>query len=86
MILNLHILQEYIIQQKYRTEKGSFIDTYLNDAKIDYSGDSVKCFAQFSFSLSSDCDVYNREYISLLNTISTIGGLFSPFQLLFQVY
>ena len=49
------------------------------------SSDEAIGFVNFLYELSWDCDVYNREYISLLDTISTIGGLFSPFQLLFQV-
>ena len=33
----------------------------------------------------SDCDVYEREYKSFLNTLSSIGGLFSTLKLIFGI-
>ena len=80
-----YIPRMYNTTKIFSTEIESFIDSYANDVEIDYSDDSFDGFARFSFHLSADCDVYIREYISLLDTISTIGGLFSPFHLLFQV-
>ena len=69
----------------FSTEKESFIDAYFYSSNMEDSSDEAIGFVKFIYELSWDCDVYNREYISLLDTISTIGGLFSPFQLLFQV-
>ena len=36
--------------------------------------------------LNTDCDIYIREYRTLLDTVSKIGGLFAPFKLLFEVF
>jgi hypothetical protein len=68
----------------FSIEKESFFDSYFYSANIEEYSSSIS-FVSFSFEFSTDCDVYIREYKSLLDTISTIGGLFSPFQLLFQV-
>jgi hypothetical protein len=80
-----YIPRVYNTTKIFSTKIESFIDSYVNDLEVDYTYDSFDGFGRFSFHLSADCDVYIREYISLLDTISTIGGLFSPFQLLFQV-
>jgi hypothetical protein len=80
-----YIPRVYNTTKIFSTKIESFIYSYVNDLEVDYTYDSFDGFGRFSFHLSADCDVYIREYISLLDTISTIGGLFSPFQLLFQV-
>ena len=82
MILNIHILQEYIILQKYLVQKKKVLLMLIFILRI---WKMAIGFVAFSFEFSPDCDVYIREYRSLLDTISTIGGLFSPFQLLFQI-
>ena len=35
--------------------------------------------------LNTNCDIYIREYRTLLDTLSKIGGLFAPIKLLFEV-
>ena len=80
-----YISRMYNTTKIFSTEKESFIDSYYNYVDSEDLIGDANGFARFSFALSYDCDVYRREYISLLDTISTIGGLFSPFQLLFQV-
>ena len=69
----------------FSNEIGSYANTYLNSLQYENSYKAFSSFAEFSFDLTFDCDVYLREYITLLDTLSKIGGLFSPFNLLFQV-
>ena len=69
----------------FSNEIGSYANTYLNSLQYENSHKAFSSFAEFSFDLTYDCDVYLREYITLLDTLSEIGGLFSPFNLLFQV-
>ena len=69
----------------FSNEIGSYVNTYLNSLQFEDSYKIISSFAEFSFDFTNDCDVYFREYITLLDTLSKIGGLFSPFNLLFQV-
>ena len=42
-------------------------------------------FASFFTEMDSICDIYIREYRTLLDTLSKIGGLFSPIKLLLEL-
>ena len=42
-------------------------------------------FASFFIGLNNYADIYIREYRTLLDTLSKIGGLFSPLKLLFEL-
>ena len=49
-----------------------------------YSNSNNDFFA-LNLVMNTHCDIYTREYKTLLNTLATIGGLFSPFKLFFDL-
>ena len=68
------------------TKTNSYINSFLTDidtVTIDLQNNTI--FGFFYTGLKSDCDIYNRKYITLLDILSKIGGLFSPFKLLFEL-
>ena len=67
------------------TQKKIYINNYFaNYEQYEFSrGDNA--FALFDIDLTCDCDIYIREYKTLLETISKIGGLFTLFKLIFEV-
>ena len=67
------------------TKIKSRINTYLNSLQEISLDLKDRGFASFSLDLSYDCDVYIREYRTLLDILSKIGGLFSPVKLLFEI-
>ena len=68
------------------TKTNTYIETYLTNlehiiAKIDWTESPVI----FKLYRDTNCDIYIREYMTLLDTLSKIGGLFTPIKLLFEV-
>ena len=67
------------------TKKKSFINTYYSHYEESKFSLKDNGFAFLMIQLNTDCDIYIREYRTLLDTLSKIGGLFAPFKLLFEV-
>ena len=68
------------------TKTKTYIRTYLTTLtrsmeKISWTESPVI----FTMNLNTNCDIYIREYKTLLDTLSKIGGLFAPIKLLFEV-
>ena len=75
----------YNSSQILNTKTKSYINSFLTDTEpvtIDMENNGI--FGYFYTGLKIDCDIYIREYITLLDILSKIGGLFSPFKLLFE--
>ena len=68
------------------TKIKTHVNYYLINIKENFIYQkNTEFFAEFAVELNNDCDIYIREYLTLLDTLSKIGGLFSPFKLLFEV-
>ena len=68
------------------TKIKTHVNYYLTNIKENFIYQKkTEIFAEFAVELNNDCDIYIREYLTLLDTLSKIGGLFSPFKLLFEV-
>ena len=66
------------------TKSYEYVDTYFNNVQsrtIYRPGQSI---AGFNLVMNTNCDIYIREYKTLLDTLSKIGGLFSPIKLFFD--
>ena len=68
------------------TKKNSFINTYFSSYEEIKVSRKDNGFAFLRLNLNTDCDIYIREYRTLLDTLSKIGGLLAPFKLLFEVF
>ena len=66
------------------TKTKNYIETYYSSADVDIQEDDDFYF-MFYAQINSECDIYIREYRTLLDTLSKIGGLFTPLKLLFEV-
>jgi len=68
------------------TKTKTYIKTYL--ATLTRSMELIPWTESpviFTMNLNTNCDIYIREYRTLLDTLSKIGGLFAPIKLLFEV-
>ena len=75
----------YISSEIFSTKTNTYIKTYLSQVSTREIFQSSKFFFAMNLGMVSDCDVYKREYKSFLNTLSTIGGLFSTLKLIFGI-
>jgi len=66
-------------------EEKSYISTYFDSVRDTIINSQWGPFAALVLEMTVDCDVYIRKYTTLLDTLSKIGGLFSPFKLLFEI-
>ena len=66
------------------TKTKNYIETYWTSADNYIYEDSFP-FIRYTMEISDECDIYIREYRTLLDTLSKIGGLFIPLKLLFEV-
>ena len=67
------------------TRENIFINKYLNNFKERITFLENDFFFGFNLVISTNCDIYIREYRTLLDTLSKIGGLLSPLKLLFEI-
>jgi len=66
------------------TKSYEYVDTYLNDVQSRTIYSPGQSIAGFNLVMNTNCDIYTREYKTLLDTLSKIGGLFSPIKLFFD--
>ena len=68
------------------TKTNTYIKSYLATlTRFRDNIDWTEAPVIFTLYLNTNCDIYIREYRTLLDTLSKIGGLFSPIKLLFEV-
>ena len=67
------------------TRENIFINKYLNNFRERITFHKGYFFFGFNLVISTNCDIYIREYRTLLDTLSKIGGLLSPLKLLFEI-
>ena len=69
----------------FSREREESLNFYINDIinRIQSKDIDDDIMAQLYFDLSINCDIYDRIYITLIDTISAIGGLFSPVKICF---
>ena len=65
------------------TKSYEYVDTYYNDVHSRTIYSPGQSFAGFNLVMNTNCDIYIREYKTLLDTLSKIGGLFSQIKLFF---
>ena len=75
----------YISSEVFSMKKNIYINTYLSEVSTREVFKSGDFFFEMNLGMYSDCDVYEREYKSFLNTLSSIGGLFSTLKLIFGI-
>ena len=75
----------YNSSEIFSTKTNTYIKTYLSQVSTREIFQSREFFFAMNLGMVSDCDVYKREYKSFLNTLSTIGGLFSTLKLIFGI-
>ena len=87
-------LVSYKSDNIFSKNTDTFLELYLKDIKtITYSelnntvinDKAIHRIYSLYFTEELDYDAYEREYISLLDTLSKIGGLFSPIKLAFSI-
>jgi len=66
------------------TKSYEYVDTYFNSVHSRTIYSPGGSFAGFNLVMNTNCDIYIREYKTLLDTLSKIGGLFSPIKLFFD--
>ena len=66
------------------TKTKNYIETYFTDDE-NYIYEDRNLIIRYIMEITDECDIYIREYRTLLDTLSKIGGLFSPLKLLFEV-
>lgn len=75
----------YISSEIFSTKTNIYINTYLTEVSTRGVFSPSRNFFSMNLGMYSDCDVYERKYKTLLDTLSTIGGLFSPIKLIFEL-
>ena len=85
----------YKSQKIFSMAMDRFKETYLSDVStITYNGvnkklalnnETVNIIYTLIANSQINCDVYEREYITLLDTLAKIGGFFSPIKLVFSI-
>ena len=78
----------YTTTQILSTENKEYVDIYFSSKRSNdyyYDGNNEGFFFGFNLVVATHAEVYKREYISLLDIISKIGGLFSTFRLGFSL-
>ena len=69
------------------TKSDKFINIYFSDHLLRTYVDEYENSAFWGFNtiISTDNELYEREYITLLDTLSAIGGLFTTFKMIFSM-
>lgn len=67
------------------TKIKTYFNSYLTTIKENIKYGKTQNFASFSLEINFDYDIYIREYRTLLDTLAKIGGLLTPFKLIFEV-
>ena len=67
------------------TKRKIFIGSYLTSDDETTTNRKDDVFAVFYININNECDIYIRDYKTLLDTLSKIGGLFTPFKFLFEI-
>ena len=75
---------KYSSSKIFNTKSNQYINTYLSDVTSRMLFSPSDYFLSINLAMNTNCDIYKREYKTLLDTLSTIGGLFSTFKLLFD--
>ena len=77
----------YISSEIFSTKTNVYINTYLSEVSTReiFSG-GRRAFFSMNLGMYSDCDVYERKYKTLFDTLSTIGGLFSTLKLIIGIF
>ena len=61
------------------------IGSYLTSDDETTTNRKDNIFVVFYININNECDIYIRDYKTLLDTLSKIGGLFTPFKFLFEI-
>ena len=93
LVINKNTKIEYELQftpilynssEALNTKTKTYIKTHFTSIElISIVIDNI--FAQFYLNMNNNCDIYIREYRTFLDTLSRIGGLFSPIKLLLEL-
>jgi len=76
----------YNSSEVFSTKSYEYINTYLNSVqRISVFSNSDNTFFAFNLIMNTHCDIYIRKYKTFLDTLATIGGLFTPFKLFFDL-
>ena len=66
-----------------KSNKKTYFDAHLEDFKQRFMNYRGGMFARFYIGIGTYTEIYERKYRTLLDTLSKIGGLFSPLKLIF---
>ena len=69
----------------FDTKSSEYVTTYLSSVENRIIFQKSYSFAAFNLVIDTNCDIYKREYITLIDTISNIGGIYSPINLFFSL-
>ena len=77
----------YNSSQIFHKDLTQFVNFYLSDIQNSMESKDMDndIMAKLSFYLSANCDIYERIYITLINTISDIGGIFASVKEFFAI-